>query len=196
MSAWRPTGLISRRPRVFRVMTLEPLTLGHLRVLAELGIDPFDSIGVTEAVGIAFVCAQRHDVALRRARAFWLPAYLRLVLWLTRADDLPKQLAAVREYLEANLQGPEFERDLSSQRRNGKLAAPLRVNLRALALARLNLSPDEADAMPVLEVLQLLAAEAEASGTAKLWSDEDEAFDQFCRGLNTTSATESTIQRN
>jgi hypothetical protein len=196
MSAWRPAGLIGERPRVFRVMTLEPLALGHLRVLAELGIDPFDSIGVTEAVGIAFVCAQKPDVALRRAEAFWLPAYLRLVLWLTREDDLPKQLAAVREYLEANLQGPEFERDLSRQRRNGKLAAPLQVNLRALAMSRLHLSSAEADAMPVIEALQLLAAEAEASGTVKLWSDEDEAFEQFCRGLENPTANQPEPQRN
>lgn len=196
MSVWRPTGLTGKRPRVFGVMTLEPLTLGHLRVMAELGLDPFAGIGVTEAVGIAFVCAQRHDMALRRAQSCWLPVYLRFVRWLGSRCDLPAQIKAVREYLEANLVGPEFEQDLTEQRRHGKLAAPLRVHLRALAMSRLNLSPDEADLMPVIEVRQLLAADAEADGRAKVWSDEDEAFEQFCRGLQPQAEAPNQPQRN
>lgn len=196
MSPWRPIGLTAPRPRVFGVMTLEPLTLGHLRSLAELGLDPFEAIGVTEAIGIAFVCAQRYDAALRRSKAWWLPAYLWLVQWSASRGDLPAQLKTVREYLEANLNGPEFERDLTNERRRGKIAAPLRVNLRALALSRLHLSPDQADAMPVLDLLQLLAADAEANGTAKVWSDEDEAFEQFCRGMEKSEAPQTETQRN
>ena len=188
MRAWEPISDLVPPLRVFRVLTLEPLTLGHLRLFDELGIDISAEIGVTEAISIAFLCAQPHHKARRRCRAIWLPWFLRLVQWINRRENLIEQVNAVAGYIAEQLDGPEMKRDLSEDNKRGEIAAPQHLNLKALAMGRLNCTQDDADNLPVREARQLLAAYSEANGKGEFWSRKDEEFEQMCRYLDHQAA--------
>lgn len=179
MNPWAPT----RAPgvTVFRVMTLEPLTLGHLSLLSELSVDLFGPLGITEAMAVAFVCSQPHTSARKRQRAIWLRPFLSVVGLLCRKCDLPKQVEIVREYLAEQFRGPEFA---GHRKQTNELAAPWHVNLRALAMGKLHLSPTEADAMPIQWLRQHLAAFAEANGEAKVITNKTLDFVAQCEAAD------------
>jgi hypothetical protein len=184
MNHWAPEREIGGRDPSFFGLRVHPVTLGHLRLLHDIGAAmPPES--VADALMIAFVCSCDHIKSRKHITAIWCKVLLR---WLAyrcgRKGLLKKQAEAFGDWLEYQLTGPSQKirskpgEKLSTRYR---LAAPIHITTIASLMGCLGLSLEEAEAMPVRFAKQLLASYHEASGNIELWTDDDYAFEERCK---------------
>ena len=162
-------------------MQLVPLTLGHLELLDELGLDPF---GWQEAefLLLAFVLAQDHKQSRRDLKKWWFPLFMWFLGFINR--NRPAQADADRlvEWLEEQVSGPRPMRNLS--RKSGQCTAPLHVNLMANVMQKFGLSLDDTRSLPVRKAKQLVMAAAEATGDVELVSPSYDRFIAQCKAAD------------
>lgn len=170
MYGWEPIG---QQPVFFR-LRMQPVTLGHLDLLAELGIDVQDGIAPDDVATVAFVCSQRHDRSRKDIGQWWCKHAFKFWGWLCGADAF-KQSDPFLKWFFGQLKGPlPAPRKISDAGESREIAAPLVFHLLACCMGMLGRTEREAMDMPVIRARQLVAALAEAQGNAKLWTRRDE----------------------
>lgn len=179
MSRWsHAVAFGSRDPAIFG-FRVRPLTLGHIRLLDELGLK-IDTTDFGEAATVCCLCSQPFAESRRDLGAFWFGWLLRFrIRRVSRKADLPAELKAFREWAEYNLGGPTAKRRGGEPK--GVLAAPIYFNLAATLMGAFGMSVEDSEKMPIKTARQLLAAHYEASGSVELWTEREYKFEAWCK---------------
>jgi hypothetical protein len=185
MTDWVPVSEFRQRGPVVLRMRLGTVTLGHLELLDELGVDLFGEWSISDLILIAFVLAQDHKQSRKDIKRWWFPAALWLLGWINRKSTITDDCERVSEWVEFQLSGPRPMRDLSKP--GGKCSAPMHINLIATLLQRFGMSLSEARDMPVKSAKQLIMAAAESTGDVELVS---ESYDRFIEQCNAAEEIE------
>lgn len=174
--------MLGERPPCFFGVRVQPITLGHLRLLAELEVSlAVETFG--DALLIASVCSQSHRDSRKDVVKWW---FKHLLKWLAyragKRGDIKLEAKRFADWLNNQLEGPTRKfRVTVKEQPKGRLAAPLHLNLISGAMGTLGLSLAEAEALPVKLARQLLASYHESAGDLELWTDAEYAFDQWCK---------------
>jgi hypothetical protein len=187
MNHWAPEREIGGRDPGFFGLSVQPITLGHLRLLHDLGISiPPETF--SDALMVAFVCSCDHQESRKHVMAWWSGPLLRWLAYRAGKNGLlKKQAEPFGDWLEYQLTGPSQKVRLKAGEKpsaRGRLAAPLHITTISSLMGCLGLSMSEAESMPVRLARQLLAAYHEASGNIELWTEEDYAFESACRAAD------------
>lgn len=167
MIGWETTY---KAPCFFR-LKMQPVTLGHLFLLSDYGLDVEAGLDREGIMLAAFVCAQSHTESrrdLKRRLAPWL-----FKLWGWRCGE--KAFADVEPFIDwfhQQLRGPITVSSPDSRRRES--GAPLHFNLLACCMGMLGMSEKDALDTTVLRARQLVCALGEARGELSLWTRGDE----------------------
>jgi hypothetical protein len=156
---------------VFYRLKMTPVTVGHLALLYELGVDVLDGMTEQDERLAAFVCSGDHIMRSRDVRRFWIKPFFRL--WgsvcgrhgiITEPEFWP--------WFAKQLSGPITKRKSGSI--GGEIAAPLHVHLIACCMGMLGMTKAEAMNLTVKEAKQLICALGEARGEIDSWTRADE----------------------
>ncbi len=178
MTEWHPAFGIAERGPVVAGIQVGPVTLGHLELIAELGIDIMGAWSRSDVAILALILAQPAEKSRRDLTKWWMRPLLWYIGRRTRDLDMDAEAKRLGDWLNAQLSGPRVVRDLSRKSRHG--SAPLHFHLLGSVMSRLNMSIEDARRLPVRTALQLVLAAAEAAGEAELWSEKDQAFVEWC----------------
>ena len=179
MRDWLPASELREVGPVVLGYRLRPLTLGHLELLDELGIETFGDWSLTEMLVLVVVLTQDHRQSRRDIRKWWFPPMFALIGFLNRKADLRKEAAKLDEYLRTQTVGPTTLQPITKKR--GSCAAPIHVNLMASCLSRLHLSLDETRDLTVRKAKHLIYAAAEAAGEVEIASSNMLSFAERVR---------------
>lgn len=198
MSRWAPPQAFGEPEPVHFGFRLRPLALGHLALLADIGVE-FDG-GIDSSILTAFVCSVSHTDASANLRAWWSKPLLRWVAYRAgKRLRMEQELAAFKAWLEFQLSGPSAKYRTAPKATTtprGSIAAPLHLNLLAGALATLHLTEAAALAMPVKRIRQLLCAHHESEGRIELWTEQEYAFEEMCKQADARRAMKPEPARN
>jgi hypothetical protein len=162
-------GWFTRRDRVAVLgVRLTPLTLGHLFLLDDLDLDPDAGFTKPQLMAMVFACSQPAAEARVAMGRWWLPLVSSLWMWRTRKLDLAHEAEEFCDWFCEQRSGPETVS--KSKRDADDYAAPLHMNLLAVALGKLHLTEADALAMPVRRIRQLIVALGESEGTIDPWT--------------------------
>ena len=180
MNHWTPPA---PGPCVLGVRIREPLTLGHVLLLAELG-SPIVLGGAILPGDIAlavFVTAQPHTEARKDVERWWAPLLMRW--WGRRMSkrDFTAEADAFVEWFVESSKSPAFWRQESAS--NRECAAPWWINRLALAMGNLGMSYADAVNMPLKTLGQLTMAFSEARGEVQLVSRREAEFHELVARL-------------
>ena len=187
MSDWTPASDLFERGPVVMGLRLQHVTLGHLDLLDELGIDVYGEIGVGELMVISFVLAQNHTESRQDIGKWWVK---RLFTWKSKRvsqEQLQKEFDTLMDWLQYQFSGPRVMRDLKKNSNSG-CAAPLHINLMATCMSRLHLSLEETKNLTVKRAKQLTMAAAEAVGEIELVTDRYDRFIAMCNAADAAKA--------
>ncbi len=162
MRGWESISPVGQREPSALGVRLASVTLGHLFLLDDCGVDVSADWSVADSLTAVFICSNPTEKARRYLESWWVGRYFKLWGWVNRKRDWPTELAAFRDWFEGQLSGPITKS--KSPRGGDDYAAPFRLNLLACAMAKLHLSRGEAMALPVRELRQLIVAIGEAEG--------------------------------
>lgn len=182
MSDWSPTSDLFERGPIVMGLRLQHVTLGHLELLDELGIDLYGEIGVGDLMVICFVLAQSHNESRSDISKWWIKPFFK---WKGRKakSNLEDEYAKLMDWLQYQFSGPRVMRDLKKTSNSG-CAAPIHVNLLAMCLSKLHLTLDEARILTVKKAKQLSMAAAEAVGEVELVTDRYDRFISMCNAAD------------
>lgn len=155
------------------------LTLGHLELLHDLGIDWTGGWTAQDVAVIAFVLTQPAEESRKDLNRFWTGP---LLWWLgrrARKVNIEEHADSLSTWITEQSGGPRPIRDLLSKSKG--CTAPQHFSLMAAALSRLHLSMAEARALPMKTALQLIYADAESQGQVELWGKETYDKLEACR---------------
>ena len=172
---------------------LVPVTLGHLFLLDDCGIDMGAEWSVADSMLAVFICSRPADDARKDLGKWWIGHAFKLWGRRNRKRDWLTEVSAFRDWFSGQLSGPITKS--KSQRSSDDHAAPFRLNLLACGMARLHLSREQAMAMPVRELRQLIVAIGEAEGVITPWTVKDERLDQMARAFEEREAATATADR-
>lgn len=180
MSRWTQANRIGEPEPILFGLRVQPITLGHIRLIDELGIS-IDSDSLADSILVALVCSQHHERSRKDACKWWFPY---VVQWHSRRAGAKvnpdEEVKRFGEWLEFNLTGPSRKVRGFGETRGG-LAAPLYYNMMASAMGTLGMSMEEAESKPIKTIRQLLAAFHEAAGEIELWTEREYAFEEACK---------------
>ena len=179
MRGWESISPVGQREPSALGVRLAPVTLGHLFLLDECGVDLSAEWSVSDSLLAIFICSNPPAKARRYLESWWVGRYFKLWGWVNRKRDWPTELAAFRDWFEGQLSGPITKS--KSPRGGDDYAAPFRLNLLACAMSKLHLSRGDAMALPVRELRQLIVAIGEAEGVITPWTEKDERLDRMAR---------------
>jgi hypothetical protein len=173
MIGWEPARpLFGDRPAFFG-RRMEPVTLGHLVLLAEMGINYTAGESLEDISRTVFVCSRAHAVSRRAVCRPWFG--FRLRCWGEYCGEhlnLAEESNRFIDWFAGQLKGPITKSKAGDMEQDG--GAPLHANLMACCLGMLGLSMRETLNLPVKEARQLICAYGEARGEMKLWTVGDE----------------------
>lgn len=190
MSDWSPTSDLFERGPVVMGLRLQHVTLGHLELLDELGIDLYGEITIGDLMVIAFVLAQSHQESRSDIGKWWVKPLFSWKGKRTSQEQLDVEFKKLMEWLKYQFEGPRVMRDLKKSG-NQECAAPIHVNLISMCLSKLHLSLDEARSLTVKKAKQLTMAAAEAVGEVELVTDRYDRFIAMCNAADARMAAES-----
>ena len=181
MNYWAPPTI---GPRVLGLRLREPLTLGHVLLLDELGSPLLHGGEILPGdVALAvFVLSQPHRVARKDVSAWWAPLLMRWWGRKSAGRDFSAESEALVEWFVDQIKPPAFWHKQGTGGRQS--AAPWWINRVALAMGNLGLSYEAALDIPAKRLGQLTMAYAEARGEVELVTAQDEAFHETCRRLD------------
>lgn len=160
--------------RVLRVTLRGPVTLGHVLFLDELGspVVRGESISLGDLSLAVLVCSMTEKQARKALRSRF--AGLLVHWWGRRCAKLAFDEEADRfnEWFSEQCGGPTIDRAEDSDREPKPLTSPWYHAKLASAMAYLHLSMDDAIAMPVKRLNQLLGAYAETQGNVSFVTPE------------------------
>jgi len=183
---WIPPGA---GPRVLGVKLSEPLTLGHVLLLAEEG-SPVVIGGEILPGDLAlavFICSRPANVSRRDLRSRWLPLLMR---WWGRASasrDWEAETETFAEWFAESARQPTVIRSATAGA-SKSLGAPWWVNRIATAMGLLGVSYAEATTIPAKVLGQLVIAFAEAEGRVECLDEAGHRFREECRRLDREKA--------
>lgn len=173
MIGWEPARLLFGEQPAFFGRRMESVTLGHLQLLAEMGIDYTAAESLDDLARMAFVCSRRHEVSRRSVCRPWFGFLLRCWgEWCGSKLNLSEESDRFMAWFGGQLRGPITKSKAGDMDRDG--AAPLHTNLTACCLGMLGLSLRETLDLPVTQSRQLVCAYGEARGEMSLWTVGDE----------------------
>lgn len=167
---------VTRRERVLR-LDLQPLTLGHVFLLAEAesvfvtGGATDDPIGQLSLA--AFICSQSPESARRGLNAWWSERFFKVWAWFCRPCDYQVEAEKFSTWFSEQVDGPKVEETKESRH----MGTPWHMNLLATLVGEVGVDIDAAKRMPVREARQLICALAEARGQCKVVSEEKVQFE-------------------
>lgn len=171
----------AQKARVFCFgLRLQPLTVGHLFALYEIGSalpDHCEEATDADVITAVLVCSQKsHEKALQMLESPWARLGFKIWGWIfRRRNDEGEQAQIFGEYLRDNLSTPEPD----AYGRGGELRIPLCWRLLALLMADFHMSKDEALKTPVALAVTLWSVDADRRGTSKLASERVLSFRAF-----------------
>ena len=180
MTDWLPP---EPGPRVLGLRLSEPLTLGHVWLLDELGSPLLHGGHILPGdVALAvFVLAQKHRAARADVSAWWAPLLMKIWGLRSGARDFDAEAEKLVEWFVASAKPPAFWHRSSS---GGKqCAAPWWINRVAVAMGTLGLSLDAALDMPAKRLGQLTMAFAESRGEVELVTSQQREFREMVAKL-------------
>jgi len=166
-------------------LSLVPLTIGHVYLLAELrspivtgedGADPLGELGLACIACASDVITSRQDIE-RLLRGDSWRARRSARKWAKHCSkmEFPTEAEKFREWFSDQVDGPRQKRDLSKSGGN-TLSAPWWINLIANIGGEFGWDPDTIKALTVREAKQLLSARLESSGSAEFTTQADDDF--------------------
>lgn len=186
MTPWKPEHELGTRSPCFFGLRVKPITLGHLRLLHELGIE-IGGNDSGDAILTAFVLTQHHERSRRDVLKWWVRPLLRFIGYrYGRRIGTATDAQEFNEWLGFQLSGPSAKVRVESGKAKprGRLSAPLHFNLIAGCLGYLGMNQQEAESTPVRYARQLLSAFHESGGNVELWTDEEYAFEAACKRMD------------
>lgn len=166
---------VTRRERVLR-LELQPLTLGHVFLLAEAdsvfvtGGETDDPIG---ALALAvFVCSQSPESARRGLNSWWAERFFRLWAWSCRRCDYQKEAKLFSKWFLEQVDGPKVEETKEIRR----MGTPWHMNILATLVGEVGVDIDAAKRLQVREARQLICALGEVRGQCTVVSEEKTNF--------------------
>lgn len=188
MSPWASTSKLAERGVVVFGLKLEPVSVGHLELLDEIGVDLFGGWTSVEVALISFILSQPQAEARRDVTKWWAPVVLWYLGVRNRSRDHTAEAERLCEWISGHIRGPQPLRDLSGPNSNRQCTAPLHVHLMALAMTRLGMGMDEVRRQPVRLLKQIIMAAAEATGDVEFMSDSNREFIERCRSAEKAEA--------
>lgn len=164
-------------------LPLEPLSIGHLFLLAD-NSSPFIEGGRVTVVNLSdavFICSQHWTKAESDSRRWWFPWFLKLWARRSRKLDFGTEQKKFAAYFAEQTDFPLAKQDRRATREFG---SPWWWRLLAIMMAEFNLSEKQAMDMQAMRAALLFSAKGEADGKLKLWNQQDDSFDEFCRGMD------------
>jgi len=162
---------VTRSARVLR-FDLQPLTLGHVFLLAEAdsvfvsGKSTEDPIG---ALALAvFVCSQSPESARRGMAAWWAERFFRVWAWSCRNCDYESEAEKFTDWFQEQVAGPETDGKGDGK----KMGTPWHMNIFATLVGEVGVDVDAAKRMTVREARQLICALGEARGQCNVVTEE------------------------
>ena len=190
MNPWAPPA---DGPRIFGLRLREPLTLGHVLLLEELG-SPILSGGQVAPGDVALavlVVSQPHRDARKAVRSWWAPLLMRWWGKRSASEDFDAAANQFLDWFVESIKPPAFWREAGAQDR--ECAAPWWINRIALAMGNLGMSYDQAVDMPAKRLGQLTMAYSEARGEVRLVTQREIEFREIVARIE---AEKSAAQRN
>lgn len=164
---------------------LEPLSLGHLYLLHRYA-PPFVVGGVPDPIHLvlgAFLCARPWRESEANLKKWWLASWMKYWGWRTRKLNLDDEAERFAEYLDEALAMPEIRANLSEAPAASRITreSPFFFRIMALLMRRFHLPIAAALDIPVTYAISLITADAEMSGTVRLWDKDTEALWEYAR---------------
>jgi len=194
MRGWESIAPVGQREPSALGVRLAPVTLGHLYLLDDCGIDMGAEWSPADSMLAVFICSNPAEKARAYLGKWWIGRYFKLWGWVNRKRDWLPELEAFREWFGEQLAGPITKS--KSQRSSDDHAAPFRLNLLSCAMGRLHLNRAEALSMTVRELRQLIVAHGEAEGVITPWTEKDERLDQMARAFEERLSATATDRSN
>jgi hypothetical protein len=189
MRSWEPINPLSGELTCVLGARLVPVTIGHLRLIDDAGIDMFN-LGIDDIPVCVFICSRTAIEARKDLMSKWCHLAFRLWGWRTRRLDKTEEIRRFLSWFQEQQRGPITKSPAGIQSDSDDHAAPMHVNLLALATARLHISNQEALGMTVRDIKQRLVALGESEGTVKPWTHKDERLLDLGRAFSEQSEKE------
>lgn len=158
-------------------LRLEPLTLGHVFLLREYGVDIFEPKDFADMLLSVFVCSHPHRESRRNLRKWWLKPYLVFWGWRVRKLKFEAEAKAFAEYVNTNATHPEV---LFSEGTK-ECASPLVFRLAAIATRMHNQGWADAQDIPIRTLIAIQTAGSEMRGELQVWGERHEEFFQWAK---------------
>lgn len=166
--------------RVLQVSLRGPVTLGHVLLLDEIGspVVTGEEFGIGDLALAVLICSEPTEQAARKTMGAWWAEWV-LLFWGRRCGklDFAEESKRFADWFTAQCGGPERMTIVKDGGQPQKpLSAPWYINKLGTAVGEMGLSIDEACALPVKRLNQLLAAIYEQRGDAEYLSNEQAKF--------------------
>lgn len=170
-------------------LRLDPLCVGHLFILADLGsplvVETGEPITATDIALAALVCAQSPSESKRDLRRWWFRWFAGLVGILSIRRDLQSECNAFSEYMRESTDHPQIKRTRSiftaAQEDESDSVVPMHWQLLVLLMTHFGMSWRDAMNFPVREAQLLWLTKRDLEHGVNFWGGADEAFERACR---------------
>ena len=192
MRGWEAIHPIDGREPSALGLRLVPVTLGHLFLLQDCGVELDEMSDADGLMMAAFICSQPHSESRKDLGKWWIDWFWKR--WGKKAAkmDIGKELAAFQDWFNGQLKGPITKS--KNQGSGDDFAAPLHFSLLALAMGRLNMSRAEALDCTVGELRKLIVAIGEAEGVIRPWTNKDERLLEMSRHFESLKSKPETAE--
>ena len=156
--------------RVLNVTLRGPLTLGHVLLLDDLQspVVRGESFDIGQLMVAVLVCSQSHEESRRDVRKWWMPHYAKWMGYRCGLLDFTAEAERFSQWFTDQCGGPRIDDgDEKQSKRMRPQSAPWFMSKLAMAVGELGLSVEEASAMPMKRLNQLVSALAEVRGDVK-----------------------------
>lgn len=194
MRGWEATNPLHRREPCVFGLRLVPVTLGHLFLLHDCGVE-IEEMDKPEPLMLAvFICSQRHGQSRRDMGRFWFNFFLFLWGMKCRKMNLKMELSVFQKWFFDQIKGP-----ITKSKNPGSgddHAAPLHFTLLAIAESKLNRPKPVAMDSTVSELRKLIVALGESEGVIHPWTKQDERLDDYAEQVKQWEAANAITARN
>jgi len=172
---------VAPTPHTCLRLRLEPLTLGHVFLLREYGVE-FEQPGFKDLIVGVFICSSPHATSRKHLRRWWAKHFMAFLGFLCRKIDLFGEARKFSRYMTEGMACPMMHRFSNGPAR--LLKAPEEWRLLTMLEEAFHKSKKEALDLTMAEAHCRWAAHADKLGTAQLMTDDEREFWQYARRMD------------